>query len=101
WFGQPWWPFPMFTLAFLSMLLVYRGLDLWLPARLARRQSVSPGSRRALVETLLLFTLVYLLSGFGNASPAFLSALFYGTFLIRLCVSYERGFMLLIGLLLS
>lgn len=101
WYGQPWWPFPMFTLAFLSMAITYRLVDLFMPASLVRSQSCAPGSTAALVETLLLFALVYMLSGFGNTSALFLCVLFYVSFAVRLWATYERGFLLLIAILLA
>lgn len=47
------------------------------------------------------FLLAYLLSGFGNRDPLLLSIVFYGSFLIRLAVSYERGFLLLVAALMA
>ena len=100
-FGQAWWPFLGFTLAFLWMSIVYRLLDRFLPPSIVRSFSTTSGSSAELAETLLLFAFVYLLSGFGNASPIFLSLLFYGAFVIRLAQARERVFLAVLSVLLA
>lgn len=96
--GQAWWVFPGFLLAFSFM-----GVSYVVQARLCRQvmlveSSQSPGSAHAMVESLVVFVLVYLLSGFGNESPYLLALIFFGTFFIRLAVTYERGWALLLAL---
>jgi hypothetical protein len=56
-------------------------------------QSTSPGSGREFTETVFSFALVYLLSGFGNKEPVLLAAIFYGSFVLRTLVTYERGWL--------
>lgn len=91
--GQAWWPFVAFTAAFLWMALLYRVLDRFLPAGIARAHATSRGGSQELAESLLLFAFVYLLSGFGNASPVFLAAVFYGSFALRFAFARERVFL--------
>lgn len=99
--GQAWWVFPGFFLAFLVMGTVAA----WLAERsrpvLSVRVSQSAGGIQAIVESFVLFVMVYLLSGFGNESPRLLALIFYGTFALRLAVTYERGWALLLALLLG
>ncbi len=99
--GQAWWVFPGFFLAFAAMGVAYVAL-----ARLCRpvmpvAASQSPGGAHAMVESLVAFVLVYLLSGFGNESPYLLALIFFGTFVLRLAVTYERGWALLLALILA
>ncbi len=95
------WVFPGFVLAFLLMAINY-----WQMAPLAGRvmavdASTSPGTLAAMVESLSAFAMVYLASGFGNEYPALLSLIFYGLFLLRWAVSYERAWLLCVALVLA
>lgn len=99
--GQAWWPFAAFTLAFLWMAILYRLLDRLLPAGVARHEATSRGGARELTESLLHFAFVYLLSGFGNGSPVFLSAAFYATFALRFAVARERLFLSIVAVNLA
>lgn len=100
-FGQAWFVFPGFVLAFLLMGTVYAALVTRLPATLPVQQSTAPGDARAFTEAVLAFVLVYLLSGFGNAEPVLLSVIFYGTFALRWLATYERGWLLLLAVLMA
>lgn len=99
--GQAGWVFPMFFLVFLVMGVT----SVWLVKRCQPVMSVvvsqTNGSAHAMVETLLAFVLVYLLSGFGNESPYLLALIFYGTFFIRLVVTYDRSWALVLALMLG
>lgn len=99
--GQPWWVFPGFTLAFLTMGVSYLAMAHYSAQQVDVGQSTSHGSTTAFVEALILFAMVYIASGFGNHYPVVLSLLFYGTFLIRLAVTYEKGFLLLVAIVLA
>lgn len=99
--GQAWWPFLAFSLAFLWMAFLYRLLDRFLPASVARAHATSAGTTAELAESLLLFAFVYLLSGFGNASPLFLSAVFYAAFAIRFALARERLFLAIVSVNLA
>lgn len=99
--GQAWWPFVAFTLAFLWMAILYRLLDRTLPPGVARRDATSRGGARELTESLLLFAFVYLLSGFGNASPVFLAAVFYAAFALRFALASERMFLAIVAVNLA
>ena len=101
WFGQPWWVYPNFVLAFLLMGYGYLFLVDRLPAMIETRKSTSQGNARELIETLITFALVYLLSGFGNFEPVCLSFIFYGTFAVRLIFSYDRIWLLLLAFLMA
>lgn len=59
------------------------------------------GDLRAFIETLTLFALVYILSGFGNHDPLALCLVFYISFLIRWLFTYDRAFMLVLALLMA
>jgi hypothetical protein len=101
WFGQPWWVYPNFTLAFIFMAFAYLLIIKRVPAGMAVQKSVSPGSARALTESVVMFALIYLLSGFGNFEPVFLSVIFYGTFALRWFCSYDRTWLLLIVVVMA
>ena len=102
WLGQAFWVFPGFVIAFSAMSLIYAGLVDNLGGTLRCEQSASGrASPLPFVECMTLFAITYALSGFGNFEPFLLGVLFYGTFLIRLCASYERAFLLLIAVLLG
>jgi hypothetical protein len=99
-FGQAWWVFPGFVLAFLFMGLAYLFTFEHLPAGI-RQISSSGGTLRDLIETITTFALVYLLSGFGNAEPVLLSIFFYGTFAARWLCSYDRLWLLILSVLMA
>lgn len=101
WFGQPWWVFPNFFVVFVGMALIYRVLSAVFPGTDSTTLSTSPGDLRAFIETLTLFALVYILSGFGNRDPQALCLIFYISFLLRWLVTYDRGFMLVLALLMA
>ncbi len=101
WFGQAVWVFPSFFTVFLGMAILYQGLDALLPDALAREESTAPGRPAAFIETLTLFAMVYLLSGFGNREPALLALIFYGTFLLRLALTYDRAFLMVLAVLMA
>ena len=100
-FGQAWWVFPGFVLAFLFMGGVYFGLVNRLPLFFAVKKSISGGSLRDVVETATAFALIYVMSGLGSNEPLLLSAVFYGTFVLRLAFSYDRLFLLLLAVLMA
>ncbi|MEW6079666.1 MAG: hypothetical protein AB1724_17810 [Thermodesulfobacteriota bacterium] len=100
-FQQAFWVFPLFFLTFITMAVSYDLIVRWLPAAIAHDQSMGPGTLAACVETLTSFGLVYLLSGFGSREPGLLSAIFYGAFVLRLAVTYEKGFLLLLALIMA
>ena len=99
--GQAWWVFPGFFLAFLGMGVASAWLADQCRSVMSVTTSQSEGDIHAMVESFLFFVMVYLLSGFGNESPRLLALIFYGTFLLRLAVTYERGWALMLALLLG
>ena len=101
WFGQAWWVYPGFFLAFLFMECAYLFVVKLLPAGISTQQSTSRGNMRELVETSTTFILIYVLSGFGNLSPVFLSVIFYATFAVRWLLSYDRAWLLLLAISLA
>lgn len=101
WDGQPWWNYPAFFIGFVAMGLVYHELTQRLPSTIDRTFSTSTGDVKDFSESLILFTLVYILSGFGNESPLFLNLFFYGTFLLRLAITPDKMFMLIISILIG
>ncbi|RZG75053.1 hypothetical protein [Acinetobacter sp. WCHAc060025] len=100
-FNQAWWVFPSFFLAFSSMSINYLQLIHALPNTIATTESQTSGSLEHLIESLILFVMVYLLSAFGNNDPSMLSIIFYSTFIIRLFFSYERIFLTIIAIILA
>jgi hypothetical protein len=96
-FGQAWWVYPGFVLAFLFMECAYLLVVVRLPAGISTQKSVTKGNARELIESATVFALVYLLSGFGNFEPALLSVIFYGTFVMRWLFSYDRSWLLLLS----
>ena len=98
WFGQPWWVFPNFFVVFVGMTLIYRALSAIVPGVTA---STRPGDFRSFIETLTLFALVYILSGFGNRDPQALCLVFYISFALRWLVTYDRSFMLVLSVLMA
>ena len=99
--GQAWWVFPGFFLVFAFMGIVYVTLVRVVQNVMLTTVSQAAGNLPAMVETLVTFALVYLISGFGNESPNLLSLIFFGTFFLRLAVTYERGWALLLAILLG
>ena len=99
-FGQPLWVFPGFFMVFIGMGILYWFLPNMLGGKIACEESTTGNNRAAFMETLLFFAFVYLLSGFGNRSPALLSVLFYGSFLLRLACTYDRVFLFVLAVLL-
>jgi hypothetical protein len=97
WFGQAWWVYPGFVLAFLFMECAYLFVVKILPAGIFTKESVSRGNVRELIETSITFILIYLLSGYGNLDPVFLSVIFYATFVVRWLFSYDRAWLLLLA----
>lgn len=100
-FGQAWWVFPGFVLAFLFMGSAYDFVAGRLLYGVRVRQSVSRGSVRELIETATAFAFVYLTSGFGNTEPVLLSVIFYTAFLVRWFFSYERLWLLLLAIIMA
>jgi hypothetical protein len=96
-FGQAWWVFPGFLLAFLFMGHAYSLIVERLPAGIPTQKSASKGNAREFIEAVMAFAFVYLLSGFGNFEPALLSVIFYGTFVVRWLPSYDRLWLLLLS----
>lgn len=99
--GQGWWVFPGFVIAFSIMVITYLMLNRYLPENIKRYYSTTPGTPSALVESFLLFVLVYVLSGFASTSPLFLNGFFYVTFLFRLAVTRDRAFIFIFSCLLA
>jgi len=100
-FGQAVWVFPGFVLAFLVMEMSYLLVVKRLPNGVSIRQSVSKGNVHDMIEAVIIFALVYLLSGFGNFEPLFLSVIFYGTFAVRWMLSYDRLWLLVLAVLMA
>lgn len=101
WFGQPWWVYPNFALVFIFMEFACLFIADRLPAGISVKQSVSKGNIREFTETVIIFALVYLLSGFGNFSPVFLSVIFYGTFTVRWLFTYDRLWLLVLAVAMA
>ena len=100
-FGQASFVFPGFVIAFLFMGFNYLFAPSFFPKAVSNTQSTSAGSLTVFVESLLLFMMVYLVSGFGNHEPKLLAIIFYVSFLIRLAFTYERMFILLFAIILG
>ncbi|WP_430462291.1 hypothetical protein ACQUQU_05725 [Thalassolituus sp. LLYu03] len=101
WMGQASWVFPLFFMAFLAMALGGWLLIQSLPDAIVGEYGRQGGSWRGLMDQLLLFLLIYLLSGFGNHSPDLLLTIFSVTFFVRLALAQNRIFVLLLALLLA
>ncbi|MCP4437574.1 MAG: hypothetical protein GY810_01360 [Aureispira sp.] len=101
WDGQPWWNYPAFFVAFVLMSFAYHELTQRLPSTIDRTFSTSTGDTKDFTESLIIFALVYILSGFGNESPIFLNVLFYGLFLLRLTITPDKVFILIISIMLG
>ena len=100
-FGQAWFVFPGFVVAFTFMGLNYLFAPSLFPKAATSSESTTEGSVSVFVENLLFFMMVYLLSGFGNYEPIILSVIFYASFLIRWFFTYERMFILLFAIVLG
>jgi hypothetical protein len=100
-FGQAWWVLPGFCLGFFLMGASYLVAGRRLGATSSMERSTAPGNVAALVEAMTSFVLVYLMSGFGNESPAALSFVFYGAFALRLAFTYERAWLLAVAVTLA
>ena len=100
-FAQAWWCFPGFAVAFFCMIIVVRGLDHFLPIKVERSCSTTPGSSQNFVESMLLFFFIYVLSGFAGGFPIFLSWVFYLAWCLRLVFTPDRAFMAILGLILA
>ncbi len=101
WGGQPWWTFPGFFAAFIIMGLLYVKLINVLPNSINRAYSCSHGSNRETLDALLIFTLVYLSSGFGHEYSFILTFIFFVTFLFRLIFAIDKSFILILGIILG
>lgn len=99
--GQAWWVFPGFFVAFTTMGITYFLLANALRGRLSLDSSQSAGNAQAMMEALIAFAMVYLASGFGNEHPVLLSLIFYGTFVLRWAVSYDRPWLLLLAVIMG
>jgi len=100
-FGQAWWVFPGFILTFLLMEFAYLLVVENLPTGISTQKSVSPGNARDFTEAVIIFALIYLLSGFGNREPVILSVIFYGTYVVRWLSSYDRLWLLILSGLMA
>lgn len=98
---QPWWSFPGFFVAFVAMGFSYLFLVKKLPDSEERTYSVRSGNYTDLINSLLLFAFVYLMSGFGNDFPILLNVIFYGTFLLRMAITKDKQFMLILSILMG
>lgn len=101
WFGQAWWVYPGFVLAFVFMEGACLFVVKILPAGIPTQESISKGNVHELAETAVTFMLIYMLSGFGNLDPVFLSVIFYTTFAVRWLFSYDRAWLLLLAVLMA
>ena len=100
-FGQAWFVFPGFIVAFTFMGLNYLFAPTLFPKTATSTESTRAGSLSLFVENLLFFMMVYLLSGFGNQEPVLLSVIFYASFLARWLFTYERAFIMLFAIVLG
>jgi hypothetical protein len=100
-FGQAWWVYPGFVMAFLTMECACLLVVNHLPAGISTQESVSKGNMRELIETVTTFILIYLLSGFGNFDPFFLFIIFYVIFIARWMFTYDKAWLLLLAFLMA
>ena len=100
-FGQSWFVFPGFTLAFLLMMVVYNKMFSLVPDTFIKTKSMSHGNLNDTVESFTIFVLIYMMSGFGSEFPMLLNIIFYGSFLIRLMTTYERPFIITFAIVLA
>lgn len=99
--GQSWSVLPSFFLVFVAMMLVYDRVFIMRAKAQDRSESASPGNLREAADSFLIFVLVYLMSGFGLGHEPLLNVVFYGAFLVRLRMTYERLFMATFALFLA
>ena len=100
-FGQAWWVLPGFFVGFVLMGASYLVAGSRARTTLSTAESCAPGTVSAFVEAMTSFVLVYLMSGFGNESPAALSLVFYGAFAVRWAFTYERAWLLAVAVTLA
>lgn len=98
---QAGWVFPGFATAFTAMSVIYTGLAEPLQNKITIVESQQKGELTPFVEAFSYFALAYMLSGFGNYHPRLLCFIFYGTFVLRLGVTYEKEWLAIIALLLA
>lgn len=92
WLGQPWWVFFLFTISFIVMILSYRVYSILMPQTTSRHSRSIAIDSLAFIESLTLFVLVYLMTGFANNFSLLLSVILYGTFIFRMFFTYDRIF---------
>ena len=90
---QAWWVFPGFFVAFGVVVYGYRAMSILLEDRLLMEQSSAPNTLTDFSESLTLFAVVYFASGVGNAYPSLLCFTFFGLFILRVAVTYERAWL--------
>lgn len=100
-FNQAWWVFPGFFLAFAFMAYSYIQVTQLLKHYVMTQLSCHHDGTAPLVEALVLFAIVYMLSGFGNFYPEALCWIFYISFFIRWLFSYERTWLLILAIMLA
>lgn len=100
-FDQSFWVFPSFFISFLGMAAAYFLVAKILPDTIAHEKSTAPGGFQACIETLTIFIMIYLLSGFGNREPILLSVIFYVSFILRLAFTYDKQFLFGLALMLA
>ena len=98
---QAGWVFPGFTVAFVSMAVIYAGIAKPLENKITIEESQQAGEMAPFVEAMTYFAVIYMLSGFGNYSPEILCFIFYGTFVLRLGATYEKEWLLIVAFLLA
>ena len=97
-FGQPWYISIAFFFAFILMGIGYLLFDRYLPETINRTYSISKGNINSFVEALMLFAFIYLMSGFGHEYPNVLGIIFYSTYVLRLALSKDKSFILIVSL---
>ena len=100
-FDQALFVLPGFFVAFTIMALNYHYATPLFPKSAENGISMSAGTLAPFVESFLFFMMIYLMSGFGNYHPVLLSVIFFGSFFIRLALTYEKTFILLFAILLG
>ncbi len=98
---QPWWPFPGFTIAFFTMAFLYFKLSPLMPFNYNKLSTKTNNDIKPFVESLIIYMLIYLISGFGHKESNILIILFYGLFFIRIIFSYDRIFILITAIILA
>ena len=99
--NQAWWVFPNFLLAFTVMSVFYSLFSYVFPRILQDHFSFQAGTAAAFLDNTVFFVLCYLLSGFAHAYPNLLSLILYLSFGLRLTVTYERGFLFTMAVLMA